>query len=128
MNLSLSPTPARPCPLKQRPLSLASPLPRASILTYRTPRPPLSYFTQSAIFDFSSLITVILLFIVTCTYLRGFRATIFDNKPSADGAINRHEGLLGFCWKASRIGERKSEWVGVACVAMAVHTLFLKKT
>ena len=82
---------------------------------------------QSAIFDFSSLITVILLFIVTCTYLRGFRATIFDNAPSPDGAINRHEGLLGFCWKASRIGERKSEWVGLACVAMATHILFFKK-
>ncbi|EWM27090.1 transmembrane protein 167 precursor [Nannochloropsis gaditana] len=82
---------------------------------------------MSAIFDFSSLITVVLLFIVTCTYLRGFRSTIFDNAPSADGAINRHEGLLGFCWKASRIGERKSEWVGLACVGMAVHVLFFKK-
>ena len=82
---------------------------------------------QSAIFDFSSLITVILLFIVTCTYLRSFRATIFDNAPQPDGSINRHEGILGFCWKASRIGERKSEYVGLACVIMAVHVLFFKK-
>lgn len=89
-----------------------------------SPSPP----HQSAIFDFSSLITVILLFIVTCTFLRGFRQTIFDNKPSPDtGSINRHEGLLGFCWKASRIGERKSEWVGAACFVMAVHILFFKK-
>lgn len=99
------------------------PSPAAPIVTHEPHLTP----PQSAIFDFSSLVTVILLFIVTCTYLRGFRATIFDNGPSPDtGSINRHEGLLGFCWKASRIGERKSEWVGLACMVMAVHILFFK--
>jgi hypothetical protein len=82
---------------------------------------------QSAIFDFSSLVTVILLFIVTCTYLRGFRKTIFDNAPTPDGNINRHEGLVGLCWKASRIGERVSEYVSAACIIMAIHVLFIKK-
>lgn len=81
---------------------------------------------QSAIFDFSSLVTAILLLIVTCTYLRGFRKTIFDNAPSPDGVI-RHEGIMGLCWKFSRIGERKSEWVSLTCLIMAVHLLFIKK-
>jgi hypothetical protein len=34
--------------------------------------------TMSAIFDFSSLLTVILLLICTCAYLRDMRPTIFD--------------------------------------------------
>ena len=33
---------------------------------------------MSAIFDFSSLLTVILLLICTCAYLRDMRPTIFD--------------------------------------------------
>jgi hypothetical protein len=33
---------------------------------------------MSAIFDFSSLITVLLLLICTCTYLRELRPAIFD--------------------------------------------------
>ena len=33
---------------------------------------------MSAIFDFSSLLTVILLIICTCAYLRDMRPTIFD--------------------------------------------------
>lgn len=35
-------------------------------------------------------------------------------------------GLLGICWKASRIGERTSPYVAMACTAMAFHVLFLK--
>jgi hypothetical protein len=34
--------------------------------------------TMSAIFDFSSLLTVMLLLICTCAYLRDMRPTIFD--------------------------------------------------
>ncbi|CAM9336178.1 unnamed protein product [Discosporangium mesarthrocarpum] len=34
-----------------------------------------------------------------------------------------HQGLRGFCWKASRIGERLSPYVSGACVLMAVHVL-----
>ncbi|CAM9961564.1 unnamed protein product [Phaeothamnion confervicola] len=76
---------------------------------------------MSAIFDFSSLVTVILLFICTCAYLRGYRQTIFDSNEGG-----RHEGVRGLCWKAARIGERLSPYVGAFCVAMAIQTLFLK--
>jgi hypothetical protein len=34
---------------------------------------------MSAIFDFSSLLTVLLLFICTCAFLRSLRKTIFDD-------------------------------------------------
>lgn len=42
---------------------------------------------MSAIFDFTSLLTVLVLLICTCTYLRELRPTIFDssNAPSNEG-------------------------------------------
>ncbi|CAM9513167.1 unnamed protein product [Choristocarpus tenellus] len=75
---------------------------------------------MAAIFEFSKLITVILLFICICTYLRGYRKGIFDTE---DGS---RSGFRGFCWKSARVGERLSPYVGSACVVMAVHVLFLK--
>mmetsp|Transcript_2927 Transcript_2927/g.5991 ORF Transcript_2927/g.5991 Transcript_2927/m.5991 type:complete len:90 (+) Transcript_2927:36-305(+) len=87
---------------------------------------------MSAIFSFSSLITVLLLLICTTTFLRLLRPTIFDtpvplNPDGTPGPIptlsKRHKGLSGFCWKLSRIGERLSPFVSVACVAMAAHIL-----
>jgi len=38
---------------------------------------------MSAIFDFSSLLTVLLLLICTCAYIREMRPTIFDPAPPA---------------------------------------------
>lgn len=94
---------------------------------------------MSAIFDFSSLITVFLFFICTCTYIRELRPTIFDGQPkqpqnsSSDPTASMHQkagpshdGLLGFCWKMSRIGERLSPFVSGACLAVAIHTLFIR--
>ncbi|KAI0214058.1 Protein kish-A [Lamellibrachia satsuma] len=34
------------------------------------------------------------------------------------------EGLLGIFWKCARIGERKSPYVAMSCIAMAVSILF----
>ena len=82
---------------------------------------------MSAIFDFSSLMTVILLFICTCTYVRGMRQSIFDDTkkdPQQQEVTKRRRGIRGVCWKASRIGERVSPYVSVALVAMALHILF----
>lgn len=39
---------------------------------------------MSALFDFSSLMTVLLLTICTTTYIRELRPTIFDNPPVLD--------------------------------------------
>jgi hypothetical protein len=75
---------------------------------------------QSALFSLQGLLTVLLLFICTCTYVRMKFPTIFDRGQLP----GKHEGLGGLCWKASRIGERKSPYVAGALVAMALHTLF----
>lgn len=93
---------------------------------------------MSALFDFSSLLIVILLFICTTTFTRSMYPTIFNTAAPANPADNNafsngnqstkvhHDGLRGLCWKASRIGERVSEYVAVACVVMAFHILFFK--
>mmetsp|Transcript_112468 Transcript_112468/g.220450 ORF Transcript_112468/g.220450 Transcript_112468/m.220450 type:complete len:83 (-) Transcript_112468:80-328(-) len=82
---------------------------------------------MSALFDFSSLLVVILLFICAATFTRSLYPTIFNSPPDAQGNVPRdHSGLTGLCWKASRIGERISPYVAGACVLMAFHVLFLK--
>ncbi len=87
---------------------------------------------QSALFDFSALVVVILLFICLTTHLRNMRPTIFDDPMVADerqqGQLSKptHSGLKGLCWKASRIGERLSPYVGSLCVLMAFHLIFIK--
>ena len=90
-------------------------------------------YKMSAIFDFSSLITIFLLFLCTCTFIKSYREKIFDSPPAPGNAqgpgpneVVRHTGMRGFCWKMSRIGERKSEYVGAFCVIMAIHVLFFK--
>jgi hypothetical protein len=82
---------------------------------------------MSALFDFSSLLVVIILFICACTFTRSLYPTIFNGKvdASSNGKIDR-SGLNGLCWKASRVGERISPYVAVACLLMAFHLLFLK--
>ena len=68
---------------------------------------------MSAIFNFQSLLVVILLAICTCTYIRGITA-ILDRRKT---------GFLGTFWKFARIGERKSPWIAAACVVMAISDL-----
>lgn len=90
---------------------------------------------MSAIFDFSSLITVFVLSICTTTYLRELRPAIFDVTPpalnDAAGANDmkhrlHRDGMMGFLWKLSRIGERCSPYISVACILQALNILFWK--
>jgi Protein of unknown function (DUF1242) len=123
---------------------------------------------MSAIFDFSSLITVFVLSICTTTYLRELRPAIFDTSipsmaggdgggrtPSAVGSFqnddatttntanndnnnqslspqqrqqahHHREGIMGFLWKLSRIGERCSPYISIACILQALNILFWK--
>ena len=79
---------------------------------------------MSALFDFSSLLVVILLLICTSVYLRaqwlkrdeatGHLSSLFEAGGTHKG------GLLGMGWKAARIGERLSPYIAVSCVVMAV--------
>ncbi|KAF8321261.1 DUF1242-domain-containing protein [Clavulina sp. PMI_390] len=69
---------------------------------------------MTALFNFESLLLVVLLVICTCTYVRA----------AAPGLVDRNkEGLFGIIWKAARIGERLSPYVALACVVMAVRLL-----
>uniref|UniRef100_A0A8C3D2H3 Protein kish-A n=59 Tax=Aves TaxID=8782 RepID=A0A8C3D2H3_CORMO len=72
---------------------------------------------QSAIFNFQSLLTVILLLICTCAYIRSLAPSLLDKNKT---------GLLGIFWKCARIGERKSPYVAVCCVVMAFSILFVQ--
>lgn len=69
---------------------------------------------MSALFDFSSLLVVVLLFICTCTYVRHFMPSWIDRWKT---------GFAGIPWKAARIGERKSGYVAVFCIFLAVQTI-----
>ncbi|KAM5300307.1 protein kish-A [Ctenodactylus gundi] len=72
---------------------------------------------RSAIFNFQSLLTVILLLICTCAYIRSLAPSLLDRNKT---------GLLGIFWKCARIGERKSPYVAVCCVVMAFSVLFIQ--
>lgn len=72
---------------------------------------------QSALFDFANFLTVILLFICTCTYLHGKAPDMLDRNK---------KGFPGVFWKAARIGERLSPYISVGCLYMALHVLFIR--
>uniref|UniRef100_A0A8C7W0D0 Protein kish n=1 Tax=Oncorhynchus mykiss TaxID=8022 RepID=A0A8C7W0D0_ONCMY len=60
------------------------------------------------------LLTVILLLICTCAYLRAMTPSLLDKNKT---------GFLGIFWKCSRIGERKSPYVAVC--SSVFHPSFL---
>ncbi|GAA6061910.1 hypothetical protein JCM10212_000535 [Sporobolomyces blumeae] len=71
---------------------------------------------QTAIFNFESLLLVILLVICTCTYARA----------TAPGLIDRNkQGLFGIFFKFARIGERLSPYVALACIVMGFRILLV---
>jgi hypothetical protein len=70
---------------------------------------------QTALFNFPSLLLVILLLICTSTYAHSLSPGIMDRNK---------DGLLGIFWKCARIGERLSPYVSLCCVAMAVSDIF----
>lgn len=70
---------------------------------------------MSAIFNFQSLLVVILLLICTCAYFRFMFPRIIDAHKV---------GFLGIFWKFARIGERLSPYVSVSCIVMALYLVF----
>ncbi|KAK9478826.1 hypothetical protein V1514DRAFT_329866 [Lipomyces japonicus] len=71
---------------------------------------------MSALFNFQSLLLVILLLICTSTYAHQVIPAIMNRNNS---------GVFGIFWKAARIGERLSPYVSICCIAMAI-SLFLQ--
>jgi hypothetical protein len=72
---------------------------------------------QTALFNFTSLLTVLLLFICTCAYLRPMQ-----------WIDTRRTGFAGVFFRAGRIGERRSDFVALACILMALYILFSKSS
>ncbi|KAJ2311847.1 hypothetical protein IWW52_005017 [Coemansia sp. RSA 2704] len=69
---------------------------------------------SSALFNFQSLLLVVLLTICTCTFLRAQAPALVDRNKT---------GFMGLFWKAARIGERLSPYVSLACFVMAFQIL-----
>ncbi|KAK7064849.1 DUF1242-domain-containing protein [Favolaschia claudopus] len=69
---------------------------------------------MSALFNFQSLLLVILLLICTSTYVRALFPSLIDRNKT---------GFLGIFFMSARIGERLSPYVSLACMAMACTIL-----
>ncbi|PWN48975.1 DUF1242-domain-containing protein [Violaceomyces palustris] len=82
------------------------------LIPFRIPSP--AHPHQSALFNFQSLLLVILLVICTCTYVRATAPALIDRNKT---------GLLGLFFKGARIGERLSPYVSLACIIMAVYEI-----
>lgn len=72
---------------------------------------------QTALFNFQSLLLVLLLTICTATYAHYVFPGIIDR--------NKENYFVSPIWKAARVGERMSPYVSLACVVMAVSFGFL---
>ena len=71
---------------------------------------------MSALFNFNSLIQVILLLICSCTY-------VHTQWPSLLDRYKDHEALGAF-WKMARLGERASPYVSLACILVALGQIY----
>ena len=112
---------------------------------------------MSALFDFNAFLTVVLLTVCTCTYIKLKAPAVLAQKTgcapccrsaSPIPSVQRVAGQLcteywppkpalteaphaliirfrGFFWKAARVGERLSPWVGLGCFVMGLVVLFM---
>ncbi|KAH7887203.1 DUF1242-domain-containing protein [Phlebopus sp. FC_14] len=82
---------------------------------------------MSALFNFQSLLLVILLMICTCTYVRAVTPRLIDRNKEGSLHCSLHRialrRILGLFFMSARIGERLSPYVALACVTMAVTML-----
>lgn len=72
---------------------------------------------MSALFNFQTIVYVLLLTICTATYLRQFRPTLFHRDNT--------ELYQQFLYKCSVVGDRLSLWVALGCIILAVRILFV---
>ncbi|EQB52055.1 hypothetical protein CGLO_08363 [Colletotrichum gloeosporioides Cg-14] len=69
---------------------------------------------QTALFNFQSLLLVILLLVCTCAYIHQLIPAMMDRNK---------DGFMGIFWKFARVGERLSPYISLCCVVMAVSML-----
>ena len=72
---------------------------------------------MSALFNFQSLLIVVMLVICTCSYVRAYRPSWLDSYK---------EGFMGVFRRCAVIGDRLSPYVAIGCVLLAASTLFLR--
>ncbi|EIM22856.1 DUF1242-domain-containing protein, partial [Wallemia mellicola CBS 633.66] len=65
----------------------------------------------TALFNFQSLLLVIILLICTCAYIRATFTGLIDKNKT---------GVLGTFYKCARIGERLSPYVAISAIIMAI--------
>ncbi|KAK6795647.1 hypothetical protein RDI58_009101 [Solanum bulbocastanum] len=75
---------------------------------------------MSALFNFHSFLTVVLLWICTCTYVKMHFPALLEQRTEQVYQIV----FRGFFWKTARIGERLSPWMAVGCLTMGVSIIF----
>lgn len=68
---------------------------------------------MTALFNFTSLLQVILLLICCSTYIHVQWPSLLDRY--------KNHSVFGAFWKLARIGERASPYVSIACIVMAVN-------
>ncbi|KAF2692117.1 DUF1242-domain-containing protein [Lentithecium fluviatile CBS 122367] len=79
--------------------------------TPNQPQTPEQANTMTALFNFQSLLVVLLLTICTSTYAHYVFPSIIDSR--------KENYFVGPIWKCARIGERLSPYVSLACFVMA---------
>ncbi|KAL5380286.1 hypothetical protein DPSP01_007861 [Paraphaeosphaeria sporulosa] len=67
---------------------------------------------MTALFNFQSLILVILLTICTSTYAHYYFPAFIDR--------NKNNYFMGVFWKCARVGERMSPYIALGLVVMAM--------
>jgi hypothetical protein len=72
---------------------------------------------MSALFNFQSLLTVLILTICTCSFLRSKLPAYINPKL---------EGFMGVFGKFAVVGDRLSPYVCIACFLMAGATIFVR--
>ncbi|KAF2662113.1 DUF1242-domain-containing protein [Lophiostoma macrostomum CBS 122681] len=72
---------------------------------------------MTALFNFQSLLLVLLLTICTSAYFHAIFPRVMDQ--------NKDNYFVSPFWKCARVGERLSPYVSMACLVMAVCMLFL---
>ena len=85
---------------------------------------------MTALFNFQSLLTVLLLSVCTATYIRPrFPVYIDSKKPGFTGiklACVCMICVLGLFGRFAVIGERLSPYVSLGCLVMALMTIFYR--
>ncbi|KAK1674335.1 hypothetical protein BDP55DRAFT_612396 [Colletotrichum godetiae] len=74
---------------------------------------------MTALFNFQSLLLVILLLICTCAYAHQLMPAIMDRNK---------DGVMGIFWKFARVGERLSPYISLCCVVMAASLPSLRSS